>query len=168
MKLTTKIIAVLIMILLATPAILFEGCGTGDFCGGCPTDISAPAGSDINVIVGLADDDFLDNTFACINNVTFTLEDSGGASLNGLCIEIFSDGFIRKAEVGLCTSNTGTYVNYMRTTTNGAGALVLDFATYTHVCGTATSNVGHDYFIQVNSCTANALTTATFTLQCPP
>lgn len=163
MQLTTKIIAVLLMLLLATPAILFEGCGSGDFCGGCPTDSIAPDGSTVTASA-MGTYNIPDGFAGCVSNLTFTFKDSSGNLLNGICVEIFTNGFVAVSELGDCRLNTN-YVSYIRTRTNSGGAVVLDFATDVLSCS-GTTDETFDYFVQVNSCTAGATESATWTLTC--
>lgn len=168
MKVTTKIIAVLIMLLLATPAILFEGCGTDGFCGGCPSDSVAPYRSSVTQPE--------DGTHAvspggsyCVNSLTFTIVDEDDNPLNGICVEVFTNGFVALSKVaGDCTLNS--YVTYIRTRTDNGGTVTVDFLTDILGCSASTpsgetEDVG--YFVQVNSCTAGALWSGTWTMTCP-
>src|SRR3990170_2201951 len=117
MKLTVKILSVVVLIALASPVILLKGCGS-KLCGGCPSDSIAPFGSSVTISNGLSSQS-VPITGGCFSNVTFTFT-SASLPLNDICVEIFTNGFIKKAsDTGDCTANTANYVSgYLRTRTD--------------------------------------------------
>jgi len=167
MKVTTKIIAVLIMLLLATPAILFEGCGSDGFCGGCPSDSVAPYGSEVTPS---ADGAYAvsEGGIGCINSLTFVFVDENNNPQNDICVEVFTNGFVALSSApGDCSVNT--YVSYIRTRTDSGGTITVDFLTDIFSCSAAAApgdTEGTSYFVQVNSCTADALWNSIWTVTC--
>jgi hypothetical protein len=90
MRLTLKLVSILILLLLASPVILLKGC-SGKASGGCPDD-AAPAGAKIIAPTGLGAPSVPGG--GCYPVLPFTVTDSAGDPLNGICVEIFTNGFI--------------------------------------------------------------------------
>ena len=87
MKLTIKLVPVLILLLLASPLILLKGCGkalNGGPSGACP-DTVAPSGSIITAPPSLSAPTIGEGN--CYSPVTFVVTDASGP-LNGVCVEI--------------------------------------------------------------------------------
>ncbi len=168
MKLAVKILSVAVLIALASPVILLKGCGS-QLCGGCPSDSIAPYGSSVTITNGLSSQSVL-ITGGCFSNVTFTFT-SASLPLNGICVELFTNGYIQKSSGdGSCTNNTGYVPGYMRTRTDAGGTATVDFSTadLTAIC---TANPGTTqtltYFVTATSCTVSGTSSATLTLTCP-
>ncbi len=89
MKLTMKFVAILVLLLLASPLILLKGCGKaldGGPSGACP-DTVAPSGSKISAPTDLAAPTI--GKTNCYSPVTFAVTDASGLEpLNGICVEI--------------------------------------------------------------------------------
>ncbi len=168
MKLTVKIIAILILAALASPVFILNGCGVvnGRQCGGCP-DSTAPFGSSVAVTTGLKSQS-VSSFGGCFNNVTFTFT-KDSLPLNDICVELFTNGFIRKSsDNGDCTINTSTYVpSYLRTRTDHSGTATVDFSTgdLSSLC-TSPGTQSLTFFVQVNSCSVSTTSTAVLTLTC--
>ncbi len=167
-----KIASVLVLLLLASPVVIFmKGCGdivNGGACGGCP-DTTAPYGSTVTITTGLKDA-AVTPFGGCYDNVTFTFTDPDNQPLNGICVEIFTNGFIKKSsDPGDCTSYSANYVSgYLRTRTDEGGTAMVDFATgdLSSLC-TAPGTQTLTFFVQVSSCTVADTSEATLTLTCP-
>jgi len=157
MKLTVKIISVLIVLSLASPVILLKGCGkslNGGQCGGCP-DSTAPFGSTIKAPASLGDPSAATGT--CYPTLSFQVLGSDGNPLNDICIELFTDGASAIAKStglpGDCWANVNANgKSSMITRTNSSGAVVVDF-------GVPSSTAGAIFFVEAVSCTINATAT---------
>lgn len=91
MRLTTKLISTSLLLLLALYLIMVNGCGkavTGRSSGGCP-DSTAPEGSKIIAPTNLGSP--FTQSSSCFPTLGFTVTDSSGNALSGICVEIYSD-----------------------------------------------------------------------------
>jgi hypothetical protein len=94
MRLTTKLISVLILVLMVSYLSMVNGCGkavSGRASGGCP-DSTAPAGSSISAPTNLGTPHVAGGD--CYPTLGFTVKDSTGAPMSGICVEIFTNGNI--------------------------------------------------------------------------
>lgn len=166
MNVTTKIIALLIVLALATPAILFEGCGSDDFCGGCPADSIAPDGSTITA--PSLDDPGTINPSAgyCYPEAIFQVRGPGGDLMNGVCVEIFTNALIALyVPTQLCnTRPTTDYSSYIRTRTSAGGTISLDIGILSPCSVLPTGATGGSFWVRAVSCTAEDTTSVTVTL----
>ena len=169
MKLAVKILSVAVLIALASPVILLKGCGT-KLCGGCPSDSIAPSGSSVAVVSSMADQ-AVPVLGGCFSNIIFTFTGPDSSLLNGICVELITNGYIQKSSGdGTCSNNTGYVPGYIRTRTDAGGTATVDFSTadLTAIC---TANPGTTqtltYFVTATSCTVSETTSATLTLTCP-
>lgn len=171
MKLTAKIVAILMLAALASPVFILNGCGVvnGRQCGGCP-DSTAPFGSSVAVTTGLKSQS-VSIGGGCFNNVTFTFT-KDSLPLNDICVELFTNGFIKKSsDAGDCTTNTANYIpGYLRTRTDHSGTATVDFSTgdLSSLCSSPTGTAqSSTFFVQVNSCSVSTTSTAVLTFTCP-
>lgn len=166
MKVTTKIIALLIILALASPAILFEGCGSDDFCGGCPTDSIAPYGSTITAPTLTAPGTIDPAVGDCIDSATFRVQDPGGNLMNGVCIEIFTNALVAEdIPTTPCTSRPITdYSTYIRTRTSSTGTISLDIGIYSPCSVLASGASSGSFWVSAVSCTAEDTASVTVTL----
>lgn len=164
MKALALLLSFLLLILLASPVVLLKGCG-GEMCGGCPSDSIAPAGSEVIITHSLKDATVYEGTW-CTNDVTFVFRDSNGNVLNGICVEIFTNGFIRLSSRERDCYVPGGYVTYIRTRTDAGGTIKVDFSSGQLLCGRATDDIEYNFFVQVSSCTAGNVSEAKWTLDC--
>ena len=168
MKLTVKILSILILLILASPVLLFQGCGDdNELCGGCPANSSAPFGS---TVTGPGDATYPVTVSGgassnCINSQSFVFKDAKGDPLNGICVEVFTNGFVAPAgSPGACGANPD-YTNYLRTRTDNSGTVTIDF--YTGIITrptTTTTPTTENRFVQVNSCSTSATWKGTWTV----
>jgi hypothetical protein len=169
MKLTVKILSVAVLIALASPVILLKGCGeiiNGGACGGCPNS-TAPFGSSVTAPANKTYAVAPDGSW-CVNLPAFTFKDPDGDVMNGICVEIFTNGLIAMANApGDCGTNPN-YTDYIRTSTDPGGTITVDIATGTLSCAGNTADETHEFFVQVNSCTTGATWTGTWTVNCAP
>lgn len=157
MKLTVKIISVLILLSLASPVILLKGCGNsvnGGQCGGCP-DSTAPFGSKINASTLSAAPSAA--TGSCYPTVSFQVLDSTGNPMNNICVELFTDGASAIAKStglpGDCSANVSANPKAsMITRTNSSGVVLVDFLV-------PASTAGATFFVEAVSCSVSAIAT---------
>jgi hypothetical protein len=129
MRLTIKLIFILFFLLLASSLLLTPGCGkaiTGSGTGGCP-DSSAPDGSTITATQITAAPKLAGD---CFPIVMFTVRDSGGNPLNGVCIEVYTNASIA-LHTGLadCHNVIASPQNAIVTRTDDSGNVVVELAT---------------------------------------
>jgi hypothetical protein len=153
MKLAVKILSVVVLIALASPVILLKGCGnilTGGACGGCPSS-TAPYGSRIEGPTSLAAPS---TTGSCYIPLTFTVL-NGSATMDNICVEIHTNGAIALHPVGSVVPCENVLLNpsyTIITTTNSAGAVVVEFMT-------PAAAAGETFFVSVMSCQASTIVT---------
>lgn len=173
MKVLAWSLSLLVLILLASPVALLKGCGSTELCGGCPSDSIAPFGA---TITAGADTEYTVSPGAyCVNTVTFTVLSPSPNSrpMNNICVEVFTNGFIKLSkDPGSCsdTATSGNYVNYIRTRTDAGGTVTVDFATPSLACSAAAAPGDEEeasFFVQVSSCTAGSTWTGTWKIVCP-
>ena len=151
MKLTIKLLSVVVLLALASPVILLKGCGkavTGGQCGACP-DSTAPQGATITppTLGGVPSA----TNGACYPAVAFTVLDKDGAPMNNICVELYTDGAsaIAKDTDGTCSSVIANPKTTLITRTNDLGSVVIDFLTPSGV------TPGTTFFVQAVSCAVN-------------
>lgn len=170
MKMAVRILSVLVLIALFSPVILLKGCGellTGGQCGGCPDSV-APYGSSVAAPTISPVGSIPNGSSGCVDALTFTIIGPDNEPLNDVCVEIFTNGYIKESKTaGDCTISTGYVAGYLRTRTDAGGTATVDFSTGALSCGSATSNQSLSFFVQVSSCTAGETASATWTLVCP-
>lgn len=144
MRPTIKLIFTLFFLLLASSLLLTHGCGkalTGHGSGGCP-DSTAPNGS---TITGPTTFFAPSINGSCYPSVTFSVKDPQGNPMNGVCVEIYSQG-----SIALHTGNpdcSNVFANPQSaivTKTDNSGNVVLEFATPPTTAGTT-------FALQLNS-----------------
>src|SRR5690349_14893019 len=94
MRIATKPNLLSSILLMVSSLLLLYGCGktlNGNSSGGCPDNV-APAGSTITGPANLAAP-FVQST-SCYPALGFTVKDSAGNPMNGVCVEIYSDAFV--------------------------------------------------------------------------
>ncbi len=93
MKLTIKIVSILVLVVLAAPVIIMHGCGAinGGTSGACP-DSTAPGTATITALLSSLDAPSTSSS-SCYPTVTFTVKDASGA-MNGICVELYTNGAI--------------------------------------------------------------------------
>lgn len=154
MKLAVKILSVLVLLALAAPVILLKGCGNilnGGACGGCPSS-TAPYGSTIQGPTSL---DAPSTAGSCYTPLTFTVLNDKSLPIDNICVEIFTNGAIALHPVGSvvpCANVLANPSSTIITTTNSAGAVVVEFMT-------PAAAAGETFFVQVMSCQASDMAT---------
>ncbi len=175
MKLTVKILSVLVLLALASPVILLKGCGnilTGGACGGCPNS-TAPAGSTVTATT-LTGYTMPYNGQVCYSNTTFQFFGSDGKPLNDICVEIYtneanSSFALHNAPISCFSHPLSDFMTYLRTRTDSTGTVSLDFLVYDACNGLASGTSSVPVWIEARSCTTSGMSTATITLSptCP-
>lgn len=164
MKLTIKIVSILVLVALASPVVTMHGCGqviNGGQCGGCP-DTTAPSDAtakslkaDVSATVTAGDS-------PCWSHVVFQFFASDKVTpLNNICVEISTNGLISEpnpAAPGACDSHSYS-ASYLRARTDATGTVVLDFAAPSVPASPPV------YFVQADSCAVGATWKATITVQ---
>ncbi len=150
MKLTLKLVSLLTLLLLASPLILLKGCGSNS-SGACP-DSAAPSGSKISApSIPLAPST---TSSVCNPGLAFTVTDSTGSPLNGICVVVTtnSNGGVALTTSGdmLCSNFVGK--SSIITRTDDYGSVVLDLVTQPTTSGTT-------FFVQVQSGSLSAVAT---------
>lgn len=143
MKLFARIAAVLILFILASPVILFEGCGGSS--GACPDSV-APAGS--TIVAPTISTAPSAATGTCYSGLGFTVEDSESKPMNGICIEITTNAAIALHTQGdfNCSNVTisGGAKTAIVTRTDDYGNVSVDLLT-------APTTSGTTFFVEVAS-----------------
>jgi hypothetical protein len=138
MRLTIKLIVVLMLLLLVSFLILINGCGkalTGHGSGGCP-DSTAPDGSTITVPTLGAPS----VNGSCYPTLVFTVRDLDGAPLNGICVEVFAQGSLAlHSGPPDCSNVIANPQSAIVTRTDDSGNVVVEFATPPATAGTTFS-----------------------------
>lgn len=140
MRLTTKLILVLFLLLLASSLVLMHGC-SGRGSGGCP-DNTAPDGSTITAPTNLSAPSVNGTLYPTLG---FTVKGPDGTPMNGICVEIFTNGAIA-LHTGLpdgsnVSANPQTSIV---TRTDNSGSVVVEFAT-------PPTTAGSTFFVEVAS-----------------
>lgn len=145
MKLTTKWAPILILLLLASPVILLNGCGENHDSSGACSGLVAPSGAKITKsgdldapTIGVAN---------CYTPVSFTITDSADNPMNGICAVI-----ITNASIALTTANEQPPCNNVAisastqiiTTTDKTGSVILDLVTQP-------TTSGQTFFVEASS-----------------
>ncbi len=140
MKLFARIAAVLILLILAFPVILLEGCGGSS--GACPDSV-APAGSTIVAPTIL---NAPSTAGSCYSGLGFTVNDSLGNPMNGICVEITTDAAIALHTQGdfNCSNVTSSPKTAIVTRTDDYGNVSVDLLTSPTTSGTT-------FFVEVAS-----------------
>lgn len=175
MKLTIRLLSVLILMLLASPIILLKGCGkavNSGACGGCP-DTTAPTGSKFNSPT-LATYSLSPTGAVCYPIVNFQLVDEGGAPLNNICVEMYTNGAMAlHSQFNTdCSSHAALdYFSYIRTRTDSNGVISVDLLVSSPCSGLglSTGTASTSYFVRAVSCSVSASATASITISpaCP-
>jgi len=152
MKLTVKVIAILLMSAMTIPVFMMHGCGNnnttlnGGSCGGC-SNSPAPFGSTI-VATTLSGAPSA-ATGTCYPRVSFTVLGSDGKPMSDICIEFFTDGAsaIAKAPEAPASCNEASLapLTSLVTRTNTSGVVVLEFLVPSSTAGTT-------FFVEGASC----------------
>lgn len=148
MKLTVKLVPVLVLLLLASPLILLKGCGkaaNGGASGLCPDSV-APSGSVIVVPTNLGPP--IIGAPSCYSGLGFKVTDSNGSPMNGICVVVTSN-----ANIALTTTNEPSICNnvvvapktQIVTRTDDTGSVIVDMLT------PAATVSGQTYFVEVSS-----------------
>ena len=151
MRLTTKLMLVFIFSLLASSLLFTHGC-TGKGSGGCP-DNTAPSGSTIVVPSSLGAP-YVDTT-TCYPAVGFTVQDSSGHPLSGICVEIYSDASIAlHSGTPNCSNAVANPQSAIVTRTDDYGNVIVELLT-------GPTPTGKTHFVTVSSgAIENTVTTA--------
>lgn len=172
MKLTTKLISVLVLVLLASPVVLLKGCGktvNGGACGGCP-DTTAPTGSTAKASAPAAAT-VSPNGSACWPSTVFTFTGPDGIPLNNICVELTTNGLIAVHNQGIdCYAHALTDWNtYVRTRTDTGGTVTVDLLLSSPCSGVGSGTASESIWAEAVSCSVSALATATVTISpaCP-
>lgn len=161
MKLRLKLLSLLTLLLFASTVILLKGCGSkGGVTGGGPSglcpDSVAPSGSKVVVPTGLPAP-FIGHQ-SCYPGLGFTVTDSSGNPLNGICVVITSNADIALATVGetpACNNADIAPQTQIVTRTDASGNVIVDMLT------SAATASGNSYFVEVSSgALSNVATTA--------
>jgi hypothetical protein len=151
---SAKIVAVLVLMLLASPAVLLKGCGSainGGACGGCP-DSTAPQGSTIEAPTLSSAPSA--TTGACYPALSFRVVGPDGLPLNNVCVELFTNGVIA-LDNGLpdCGDVVASPQSSIITRTNDSGVVMVEFVTPGGVA------VGDTFFVEAVSCATTGIST---------
>jgi len=150
MNLGVKMLSVAVLIALALPVILVNGCGdvlTGGACGGCPNS-TAPYGS---TIVSSEELGIPSSFGSCYPTITFQVLDSAGDPMSDICVEIYTNGSIAlHSGPPDCSNVVFAPSSAIITRTNSAGVISVEFAT--PACST-----GETFFVQATSCSVSAI-----------
>ena len=146
---TLKLVSLLMLLLLASPVILLKGCGSkGGLTGGGPSgacpDSVAPSGSKI-VVPTLPAPSI--GAINCYPSLGFTVIDSAGNPMNGICVVVISN-----ASIALNTTNDSNCSNAVTnpssqivTRTDGNGNVVVD------MINSSPTQTAQTYFVGVSS-----------------
>jgi hypothetical protein len=150
MRLTTKLISVLLLVLIISYLSTLPGCGDSASSGGCPNS-TAPSGSTITGPASLGAPFIYTST--CYPTVGFTVTDASGAPMNDICVEIYSDANIA-LHTGLpdCGNVAANPQNAMVTRTDSRGNVMIELLT-------GPTPTGKTHFVQVSSGAINATAT---------
>jgi hypothetical protein len=153
MRPTTKQISALLVLLLACYLITANGCGkavSGHGSGGCP-DSTAPDGSSITAPTNLGVPHMSGGD--CYPALSFSVKDSTGAPMSGVCVEIFTNGDIA-LHSGLpnCSNVAANPQTSIITRTDSSGNAVVELITLPTATGGTT-------FVEVTSGAVSAVAT---------
>lgn len=149
MRLTTKLILVFTLLLLASSLLFTHGC-SGKASGGCP-DNTAPTGSKITGPSTLAAP-FVD-TSSCYPALGFTVTDDFGNPLSDICVEIYSDASIA-LHSGLpdCSNVAANPQSAIVTRTDSSGNVIVELLS-------GPTPTGLTHFVAVSSGAINFVAT---------
>lgn len=155
MKLTIKIIAVLILVALASPVFILNGCGkpiNGGQCGSCP-DSTAPFGSTIEAPTLTAPNATLGS---CYPAISFVVLGPDNKRMSEVCVEIFTDGAsvisTHTSSLPDCSDVVASAKTSMVTRTNSSGVISLAFIT-------PATTAGQVFFVEAASCSITGIAT---------
>ena len=145
MRLTIKLIFILFLLLLASSLLFTHGCGKallGHGSGGCP-DSTAPTGASIVAPTSLGAPSAANG--GCYPALSFSVRDSEGNPMNGICVEIFTNASIA-LHTGLpnCSNVVANPQASIVTRTDNSGNVVVEMAT-------PPTAAGNTFFVEVVS-----------------
>jgi len=173
MKLTTKLLSIMVLILLASPVILLKGCGkaiNGGQCGGCP-DSTAPQGATVTNTIGMTAGTISSSGSACYESVSFLFKGSDGVPLNDICVELTAvQGVMalrKPSSAQMCGDVITDPKTYIRTRTDGTGTVAVDFVVACSTSYAASGATSISAAVQAVSCNTSAKSTVAITVSSP-
>lgn len=153
MKVTIKILAVLILAVLASPVFILNGCGkpvNGGQCGSCP-DSTAPFGSTIEVPEITREPMIAGD---CYPSLSFVVIGPDTNPMSDICVELYATGgsTIAKHTASNCSEVAAGPKTSMVLRTDSSGAVNIAMSTPSTIAGTTFS-------VEVASCSVTAVAT---------
>ncbi|HYA88016.1 MAG TPA: hypothetical protein VEI57_13235 [Nitrospirota bacterium] len=149
MRLTIKRTFIVFLLLLASSLLLTHGCG-GKSSGGCPNN-TAPSNATISAPTSLGTPHNAGGD--CYPLLGFTVKDVNGIPMNGVCVEIFSNGLIALASgPPTCANVNASSPNAIVTRTDNNGTVLVEMVTLP-------TTTGGTSFVEVSSGAINAVAT---------
>jgi len=149
MRLSIKPIVLLFLLLVASSLLLAHGCG-GKNSAGCPNN-AAPSNATITAPTSLGVPHNAGGD--CYPLLTFTVKDVNGVPMNGVCVEIFSNGLIAMAGgAPMCGNVNAGSPNAIVTRTDAYGNATVEMVTLP-------TTTGGTSFVQVSSGSIGAVAT---------
>lgn len=145
MKLTKKNIPILLLVFFVASVFVLKGCGselTGNGSGACPDSV-APSNATISAPTGLGVPSAATGTCYFL---AFTVKDSTGKPMNGICVQVFSSASIavQPPKELTCATATASGSSSILTRSDDNGNVMIEMVT-------PVTAVGNTFFVEAVS-----------------